>query len=239
MAEKKIRVVRNGPLMVTGGIPLYKETIKTPAYETYTWAGRTEYKNLPDSYALCRCGKSKKAPFCDNTHSSITFNAEEKATFDKLEDRAILYEGESVHLLDDMDLCSWSRFCHTPRGKVWDLLEVSGDKDIREMLIKSAQDCPAGRLVPVDAESGEELEPELPQEISITQDPERDCSGPIIVRGGIPVESATGRTYEVRNRQALCRCGQSHNPPFCDSRHAVLKWDDGDLKKDAEALEEE
>lgn len=237
MAEKKIRVVRNGPYIVTGGIPLYKEMIKTPAYETYVWAGRTRYENLPETYSLCRCGKSKDSPFCDNTHQTITFNAEEKATFDSIKDRAMIYEGEEVHLLDDIDLCSWSRFCHTPRGKTWDLLEVAADKDIRDLMIKSAQDCPSGRLVPIDAKTGQDMEPDLPQELVISQDPERDCSGPIMVRGGIPVESATGRTYEVRNRQALCRCGSSHNPPFCDARHAVLKWDDGHLQEDADSLE--
>lgn len=238
MAEKKIKVVRNGPYIVTGGIPLYKESIKTPAYETYTWAGRKKYDNLPDTYSLCRCGKSKENPFCDNTHTRITFNAEEKATFDTFMERALVYEGEEIHLLDDMDLCSWSRFCHTPRGKTWDLLEAAGDKEIRDMMVASAQDCPAGRLVPVDAKTGKHLEPDLPQELVISQDPEKNCSGPIMVRGGIPVESATGRIYEVRNRQALCRCGQSHNPPFCDARHAVLKWDDGHLQDDARELEE-
>jgi CDGSH-type Zn-finger protein len=40
------------------------------------------------------------------------------------------------------------------------------------------------------------------------------------VRGGIPIESANGKTYAVRNRVTLCRCGQSANKPLCDGSHS-------------------
>jgi CDGSH-type Zn-finger protein len=46
------------------------------------------------------------------------------------------------------------------------------------------------------------------------------------VRGGIPVVGADGVTYEVRNRQALCRCGASSNKPFCDGSHASIGFKD-------------
>ena len=49
----------------------------------------------------------------------------------------------------------------------------------------------------------------------------RSHGGPIWVRGGIPVASADGKTYEVRNRLTLCRCGRSANKPFCDGSHAA------------------
>jgi putative NADH-flavin reductase len=37
----------------------------------------------------------------------------------------------------------------------------------------------------------------------------------------VPVVSADGETYEVRNRMTLCRCGRSANKPFCDGSHAA------------------
>ena len=40
--------------------------------------------------------------------------------------------------------------------------------------------------------------------------------GPLWVRGGIPVMSADGKPYAIRNRVTLCRCGKSGNKPFCD-----------------------
>ena len=43
--------------------------------------------------------------------------------------------------------------------------------------------------------------------------------GPYRVRGAIQVVGADGRAYERRERQTLCRCGQSNNKPFCDGSH--------------------
>jgi CDGSH-type Zn-finger protein len=57
-----IRIRRNGPYEVKGGIPL----------RTDFWnAGATR-----QIYALCRCGASKNKPFCDGSHWKIKFNDE-------------------------------------------------------------------------------------------------------------------------------------------------------------------
>ena len=66
------------------------------------------------------------------------------------------------------------------------------------------------------------------QSISLVEDPQNKVSGPIALRGGILVESSDGTTYEVRNRQTLCRCGKSQNKPFCDGSHIDEGFNDGD-----------
>ena len=86
---------------------------------------------------------------------------------------------------------------------------------------------PAGRLVAWNNATGQPLEPELPISIGLVEDPPEKCSGPIWLRGGIPVVSADGFAYEVRNRMTLCRCGASRNKPFCDGTHAHIKFKDG------------
>lgn len=43
--------------------------------------------------------------------------------------------------------------------------------------------------------------------------------GPYRVRGAVGVVGADGRAYEARERQTLCRCGQSRTKPFCDGSH--------------------
>jgi hypothetical protein len=63
------------------------------------------------------------------------------------------------------------------------------------------------------------LEPKLEQSLGLIEDPQMGVSGPIWVRGGMPVESISGKMYKVRNRVTLCRCGKSSNKPFCDSSH--------------------
>jgi CDGSH-type Zn-finger protein len=61
----------------------------------------------------------------------------------------------------------------------------------------------------------------LPLSEQLIEDTAKQVSGPIWVRGGIPVLSADGTTYEIRNRLTLCRCGRSANKPFCDGAHAA------------------
>jgi CDGSH-type Zn-finger protein len=58
------------------------------------------------------------------------------------------------------------------------------------------------------------------------EDPAEGVSGPLWLRGGIPVFAADGFAYEVRNRVTLCRCGASKNKPFCDGSHAAIKFTD-------------
>ena len=43
----------------------------------------------------------------------------------------------------------------------------------------------------------------------------------------VQVIGADGFEYERRNRQTLCRCGQSENKPFCNGAHAAVKFQDG------------
>ena len=63
------------------------------------------------------------------------------------------------------------------------------------------------------------IERDLEKSIGVIEDPSIGASGPFWVRGGIPIYSAGGELYEVRNRLTICRCGKSTNKPFCDSSH--------------------
>ena len=60
----------------------------------------------------------------------------------------------------------------------------------------------------------------------VIEDPAERVSGPLWVRGGIPVIAADGFAYEVRNRVTLCRCGASANKPFCDGSHFKVGFRD-------------
>ena len=78
-----------------------------------------------------------------------------------------------------------------------------------------------------DVRTNDAVEPELERSIAVVEDPAKNCSGPLWLRGGIPVFSADGTSYDVRNRQTLCRCGRSANKPFCDGTHADIDFRDG------------
>ena len=78
--EPKVVVSKNGPYLVTGAIPLSRQTIVAGRDgESEKWS---EGETFPpkETYALCRCGQSSTKPFCDGTHKTIGFNAEEAAS---------------------------------------------------------------------------------------------------------------------------------------------------------------
>ena len=221
--DMKIKIIKNGPYVVTGDIPLCEKIIE-PTENTYIYKeGRTFPKS--ETYSLCRCGKSKNHPYCDGEHQEAGFDGAEVASREKYDDRARVFEGPGVDLMDD-GRCALARFCHEKHGSVWQQIKKTDDQQAKEEVIRGAINCPTGRLVAVDKETGEKIEPELEPCIEILQDREKGVSGPLYVKGNIPIESSDGTTYEVRNRIGLCRCGKSKDTPFCDGEHLKKEFKD-------------
>jgi len=220
--KHRIKITQAGPYLVSGGVKL-TEKIITPQGEGYIYR---EGRQLPqaDRYALCRCGKSKNAPFCDGAHASCGFSLGETASREKYEDRAFVTKCPGLDLYDD-ERCAFARFCHRDSGNVWDLADYSDDEYFRQEAIKAAVECPSGRLEVRD-KAGNRIEPHLEPEIIILQDPSRGASACIAVTGDIEIEAADGHIYEHRNRVALCRCGRSGNKPFCDAAHISVGFTD-------------
>ena len=215
---QRIKVSRNGPYLVFGKIPLTKLVIVTDAKgDPNEWHAGKKYP-LQESYSLCRCGQSKTKPFCDGTHAKIDFDGTETASREPYVKLAKRFEGPSLILTDAEDLCARVRFCHRAGG-IWNLVQESGDPKARANAIKEAACCSSGRLILWDKKTGKPIEPEFEGSIAFIEGPKSGAMGPIWVRGGIPIESADGKTYEIRNRVTLCRCGKSSNKPFCDGRH--------------------
>ena len=225
MAEQKIKITKNGPYVVSGGVPLEKETMELGNDgEPARWIKGEKYPEKA-VYSLCRCGLSKTKPYCDGSHVAAGFDGTETAghkTFSEMNDPTI---GPELIMNDAEKFCSIARFCHRG-GDAWTLTEHSDDPQKRAMAIQEAADCPSGRLVACDKKTGLPLEPKFTPSISITEDTRHKVSGPIWVKGGIPIESADGTTYETRNRVTLCRCGKTRNKPFCDGCHITSKFTD-------------
>ncbi|MDD4315907.1 MAG: CDGSH iron-sulfur domain-containing protein [Clostridia bacterium] len=221
--EQKIVISKDGPYIVSGGIPL-SEKIITPVHNHYVL---TDGKVLPQKtvYALCRCGSSLSAPFCDGIHVKTGFDGSETASRQNFNDRIQeKIEGKLVDLLDD-GRCAFARFCHREKGDAWTLAENAACEADKHEAITAAYECPSGRLVVLEKD-GAEIEPPHTPSIEIWQDPEEGVSGPIVVKGYIKIVSSDGFEYERRNRVALCRCGGSHNKPFCDAIHVGIKYSD-------------
>ena len=222
MSLPQIRVTANGPYRVEGSLALaHQHIVPNDEGESVEWR---EGPAVPAaaSYSLCRCGGSKTKPFCDGTHKQNGFDGTETASREPYEQQAAHTSGPEMSLDDAESLCAFARFCDRA-GSVWNLV-TQKDPAAAKLVEEEATRCPSGRLV-ARRRTGK-IEPRLAPSLGLVQDPAQGVSGPIWVRGGVPVIAADGTAYEVRNRVTLCRCGASDNKPFCDGSHASIHFRD-------------
>jgi CDGSH-type Zn-finger protein len=218
----RIKITRNGPYIVSGKPPL-SEQIICHDIEGYAHGWRPgQVFETPVTYILCRCGHSKNKPFCDGSHFDSEFDGAETASNEPFSTQSKELIGPELTLSEVPALCAEARFCQRA-GDTWHLVEKSDNAFARQTAIEEASECPSGRIVLKD-KSGSQVEPELEPSIGLVEDSSVGYSGPIWVRGGLPVESADGEVYEIRNRVTLCRCGHSTNKPFCDGSHVAFKF---------------
>jgi CDGSH-type Zn-finger protein len=217
----RIKVIRNGPYFVSGGLPLVGLKIVLDADgQCLAWA---ETKIYPErqTYYLCRCGESNAVPYCDSMHTDIHFDGTETASRRSYADQCRKFSGPNLDLTDAKALCAHVGFCDRAGG-TWNLVSRSDDQEARKIATEEAWNCPSGRLVVWD-KKGTAIETALQPSIAVIESPTGKIIGPFWVRGGIQIESANGETYEIRNRVTLCGCGRSSNKPFCDGTHRQKK----------------
>lgn len=216
-SKQTIKILKDGPYLVSGNVPLSEQIIITDNQgDCIGWHTIKQYP-VQQSYALCRCGRSKTLPFCDGSHSEIGFLGQETASQESYLELARKIVGPDLELTDVESLCVGAGFCDRAGG-IWFLTRHSDNPTSRRIAIEEAANCPSGRLIVWDKD-GHLLEPDLDPSIALVELPGSGVVGPIWVRGGIPLESAEGHLYQVRNRVTLCRCGKSKNKPFCDGSH--------------------
>ena len=212
----KIKVTEDGPYLVTGGIPLLRMIIENDSYgDPCMWREVERYPHL-ESYALCRCGKSRNKPYCDGAHTMQRFNGAETASNEPYLENVKDYLGPELKLTDRLELCVGAAFCVRDAG-VKNLTVNSDRPGFKEIAIEEAANCPSGRLVVWDKQ-GNLIEPDYEPSIVITEH-EEGLPSPLWIRGEVDIESVDGIIYEKRNRVTLCRCGLSLNKPLCDGSH--------------------
>lgn len=217
---QEIIIVKAGPYIVKGSIPLdHAKAILDENNFPVEWKFFNPYP-LQSTYTLCRCGKTKKPPFCDGAHHSADFQGREVAEAKPFDEAMTLIKGPSISMKDLKCLCMMAKFCNI-NDNVWNQIAQPLDETDYQKTLQAIQHCPAGRLVPIDTLSGQILEPLHPPSISIIEEHGYVNQGAIWVKGGIPITSSSDFQYEVRNRVTLCRCGQSRNMPFCDGKHLI------------------
>lgn len=223
-----IQVTKDGPYKVHGAPQLMQVIIEqNESGNSGRYAQGQQFESKDEMY-LCRCGHSQNAPFCDGSHLKNQVHLQETASFQPLLDGSTEIDGPKQVLTDNEHYCAFSRFCDNG-NQVWNEVQMEGTEHekLTEFMVHA---CAGGRLLVFDRDLGKPIETVEQAGIYAIEDPAIGCSGPLMVRGGVRVESVAGESYEIRNRQALCRCGQSSNKPFCDGTHASVKYQDS-IKK--------
>ncbi|NOX17616.1 MAG: glutamate synthase, partial [Chlorobi bacterium] len=200
----------NGPLVVRN-------------LKALTEANGNIYPLNKRAVALCRCGESKKKPFCDGTHGKIGWVSE------KLDGRqprkSDEYAGKEITIHDDRGICSHAGFCTDGLPKVFRMQTepwIEPNAETVEKIIETIRKCPSGALsYSIDGKRYDKFSDQ--PEIQITE------NGPYFVKGNIELENED--RPESEEHFALCRCGKSRNKPFCDGRHWYHKFrDEGKVK---------
>ncbi len=223
--QYQIVIAEAGPYLVYGSPPLKQQFIMPNArQEMWYYKAGQGYDTSEQCTALCRCGASAHKPYCDGAHTQADWDPALTASMEPILDGAEVTDGPRVSLTDNQSYCAFARFCDAG-DRAWNLAEEDSE-EAAEMAVHEANRCPGARLSAWRNNDTPE-EPQFEPSLGLVEDPMIRCSGPLWVRGGIPISKEDGFTYEVRNRVALCRCGQSSNKPYCDGTHASMKFRDG------------
>lgn len=228
-AEKnapRIVILKNGPYKVHGNVPFVRKTQVVSEYgEPITWKKINVYET-GETYILCRCGYSRKKPFCDGYHREIGFIGEETADTQTNEARQyIIPHAVGIVVKKDHYLCMNSGFCANRLTNIDEMAAETAEPRTRAEIIAMIERCPSGSYtysIPPDEEN---IEPDLPVQVAATTEitSEGPIEGPLWVTGGIPIERSDGWFFETRNRVTLCGCGHSLEKPLCDGSHRSLQ----------------
>ena len=172
--------------------------------------------------ALCRCGASSNKPFCDGTHGKIGFTSAKEP--DRREDKVDQYVGENLTIFDNRGTCCHAGACTSGLPEVWRMKQepwIDPDGADAEKIKAVIDQCPSGALNYAEGGVEHVVDGGAPG-IHIAKDGPYQVTGPVELAGENFGEGA------IRQRYALCRCGESKNKPFCDGTHWYAKFSDPD-----------
>ncbi|MGV9383375.1 ferritin-like domain-containing protein [Nonomuraea sp. NPDC003707] len=220
--RQRIVVLRDGPYVVYGGVPLRRKRkiVSAENNDALTWK-TGEPLETEDTYALCRCGHSSSKPFCDGTHAVIGFDGTESAVMRPYKELQHVHDGVGISARRVGELCVHAAFCIGRTRPIAAMLADTGDSDVRSTVMGRIDHCPSGSYSYALERGGETIEPDLPQAISVLEE-EDGLASALWVTGKVPVVRSDGRPLEARNRMTLCRCGHSGNKPLCDGTHREI-----------------
>ena len=131
------------------------------------------------------------------------------------------YSNDSIVVHWDAGRCIHTAICTRTLPQVFDVarrpwIAIDGADADADEIAAAVSRCPTGALRYDRLDSGP-AEP-VPDETTIV--PIRN--GPLYITGRLRVATPDGTVLAEETRLALCRCGASGNPPFCDNSHRAV-----------------
>ncbi len=132
------------------------------------------------------------------------------------------YTNGEVTVVWKPNLCIHSAICwnglgavFNPRKRPWINMAAAAS----DAIIAQVDECPSGAL----SYFRNDTKPK-PMAAATRTIVEVSANGPLIVRGNIIVKDTDGTEKYLDRVTTFCRCGHSHNKPFCDGTHVTAKF---------------
>jgi uncharacterized Fe-S cluster protein YjdI len=129
--------------------------------------------------------------------------------------RLQMYEADAITVTYDPNLCIHAHECVRGLPEVFDPTSprwIRPDRADAARVVEVVGRCPTGAL----RVNG----PDVPEPVTGPVTVIRvGTNGPLYVRGRIRLEREDGTVVSEADTMALCRCGATANPPFCDGSH--------------------
>ncbi|MCK7590160.1 (4Fe-4S)-binding protein [Subsaxibacter sp. CAU 1640] len=126
------------------------------------------------------------------------------------------YSNGEVTIVWKPDLCIHSGICVKGLGEVFKPKEkpwIKIDAATTEALVDQVKACPSGALsYYMNDEENKEAEA-LETKVEVRE------NGPLLIYGTLHITHKDGQKETKNKTTAFCRCGQSHNKPYCDGAH--------------------
>ena len=131
------------------------------------------------------------------------------------------YESDKINISYNSKLCIHAAECanglpsvFNPKNKPW----VNPSGADADKIVEMIERCPSGALKYERLEGGMQEKPNAESKVLTIP------NGPLYVSGNISLNTNSGETESNETRIALCRCGQSQNKPYCDTKHLEVKF---------------
>ncbi len=134
------------------------------------------------------------------------------------------YETDAIRVHWDSSRCIHTGIClrtlpsvFSLRRRPWVDLRGADANAVADAIVR----CPTGALRYERLDGADDERPQRPTVVWPIND------GPLLMVGDLEVRGPDGEPLTHETRLTLCRCGLSHNQPFCDNSHRRRKWTSG------------